>query len=454
MTRNRVDYSAPNADLETAASRPSKTNCTTAVRPGEAADNGECVEAKLNWRTQNWKRKNALVDQFVAERAGRAARPLSVRDDVAIREEATSERHNGGRRSRSWSSVLNSFLKWYNGYRHAHLKFKSPDGETVRAQMPNSHQPRYGDKYYARLKALERQMVARYDNLTVCMLTFTGSTRNGNGGWRCPADHLRDVVNSWRPDEGRGAYHALRDVLDGYEWEYALVTEKHKSGYGHVHAAIFVDGDVEEADFRPVIDSHLKNCDIAHRDAHDYHHPETEKRPISVRSVDTTLNLEDLDANAEDVEDVTNLGSYVGEYIGAHGEELFDRGIDELAFRATAWATGTQMVRFSTGANEMIEADRLADGDDDGDDLADDVGPIVHPDPDWDGEGAPFKVENPNWTIEGVCRVDEAGEDMYDLGRSGVSWTNIEDASHLDPPNPQPPDRPQPRTTSKKLTSY
>lgn len=41
------------------------------------------------------------------------------------------------------------------------------------------------------------------------------------------------------------------------------------------------------------------------------------------------------------MEGTANLGSYVGEYIGARGEELFERSVEELAFRAIAWATGT-----------------------------------------------------------------------------------------------------------------
>lgn len=88
------------------------------------------------------------------------------------------------------------------------------------------------------------------------MLTLSGSSRNGNGGWRCPADHLRDVVNSFRPSKGRGVYHALYDALHGYHWEYALVVEHQKTGYRHVHVAIFVDGEITESDFRPAIDAH------------------------------------------------------------------------------------------------------------------------------------------------------------------------------------------------------
>lgn len=446
--------SAVTDDWGTGTSRPSKTNCTT-------AEDGPTPSKTGAWRTQYWKRKNELVDEFVENWSNRAARPVSVREGL-LREEATREKHEeGSYRAANWRSVLNSFLMWYNDYRYAHLKFTDPDGETVRGSMPNSHQPRYGDKYYARLKALEREMLKQYATPTVVMLTFTGSMKNARGGWRCPADHLRDVIDAWRPDEGRGVYHALRDVLDIEAvdaWEYALVTEQHKNGYGHVHCAVFVDGDVSEEDFHPVIDAHLAECSIAGRDAHDYHDPDPDARPISVRDVDPDLDPEDYDRNAEDVpDDLGNVASYIGDYVGSFGEPLFERNLDELTFRSVAWATGTQRVRFSTGANEMIDADRGADDDDD---LADD--PVVLPNPEFDpdehataeSDVSPFEVQNAGWSIEAISRVTKEGEEDHEVKRSGVQWDKINDSSHLDPRAEQPPDRPRRRTDDATLTAY
>ncbi|MFB6137532.1 MAG: hypothetical protein ABEJ42_04225, partial [Halobacteriaceae archaeon] len=350
--RRRAAESKPttieSASATSGGSRPSKTNCTSG---GSGAEPSESDLSRSYW----WRRKNEIVEEFIEEYGARAARPVSVRGGTNLREECTRLKNGDGdeRRSKTWFAVLNEFLDWYNDYRHAHLVFNDPDGETVRGQMPNSHQPRYGDRYYARLKALERQMLQRYSNLSVALLTLTGSSKNDNGGWRCPADHLRDVINSWRPDRGRGVYHALRDSLSDREWEYALVVEKHQSGYGHVHVAVFVDGELEESDFHSAIDAHLRHCDIAHRDAHDYYSEDLEERPISVSEVNPALEPDQYGEH----DMIGNIGSYIGEYIGAHGEPLFDRGVDELAFRAACWATGTQMVRFSNGANEMIDDD-------------------------------------------------------------------------------------------------
>jgi hypothetical protein len=151
------------------------------------------------------------------------------------------------------------------------------------------------------------------------MLTLTGSTKNSNGGPRCPADHLRDVVDPF----GDHVRPALHRALEVDRWEYAKVIEHHKSGYGHMHIAIFVDGPVSEADFHPAIDAHLKYCAIAGKDAHDYYHSEDEKRPISVKRIDPSGG--DSDA-------VGNVGSYIAEYIGSHGEELFDRSLCRTRF--------------------------------------------------------------------------------------------------------------------------
>ncbi|MFH5798565.1 replication protein [Haladaptatus sp. CMAA 1911] len=429
------------ATEDSAVSRPSKTNCTTDRSKAETADE------RLSLVAQWWKQKNRIVDSFVAEMPARAARPVSVQENTKLRDEAVMEKYDSGFRSRSWSLVMNEFLNWYNGYRHAHLKFVNPEGETVRTQMPNSHQPRYGSKYYARLKALERQMVEEFDNPFTAMLTFSASSRNENGGWRCPADHLRDVVSTWRPDRGRGVYHAVRDALGGKDWCYSAVIEKHKSCYGHVHVAVFVDGEISESDFHAAMDRHVKLCDSAHRDAHNYFHEKKEKRPISVKKVSPKKN-----ANADEVDSdaVNNLGSYLGEYIGAYGDELFNRPTEEIAFRAVAWATGSQMVRFSTRANELIRADC----GDDGDNMLDRV-PHFDVRPDDDGDGGSVMVDaNGKWDLKSVCRIDRDGEEDFAVKHQGVIFEEIDGAESLDPPKQCSPKPPQPPAGQVELSRY
>lgn len=440
-----------NHSLEAAASRPSKNNCTTTERDAKDATPG----GPAGWRRKWWRQKNGVVSEFLEERPARASRPISVRGDVKIREEAASEKHNGEYRSQTWSTVLRKFLTWYNGYRHSHLVFRDPDGEKVRSKMLNSHHPQYGDKYYARLKALERQMVRNYDDLHIAMLTFTGSNRNENGGWRCPADHLRDVVSSWRPDRGRGVYHALRDSLEGMEWEYGLVVEKHKSGYAHVHCAVFVDGEISRSQFHNVIDAHLRNCEIAGADAHNYH--EKDQGVISVSRVDTDLEPGE-DGYAEELEEIGNVGSYIAEYIGAHGEELLDRGLDELQHRAVCWATGTQRIRFSDGANAMIDAERPEQKPEPRKSCGFKIGTTreelekASADPD-DGVSR-FVDGERGWSLEGVGRIDEDGEDLYEVENSAVQYVNVANTPSIDPPKRIGYERPCPATADTSIGDY
>lgn len=443
---NPSSITGPHAPDWESRSRPSKTNCTSNARGCETPD----VPSS---RRTYWRQKNELVDQFLEEMPGRASRPISVREGTSLREETTTERYgnDNGFRSHSWSQTFREFLTWYNDYRSAHRVFKSPKGEIVRASLTNSHQPNYGNRYYARIKALERQITAEYDDLHVAMLTLSGSSKNANGGWRCPADHLRDVVNSFRPDKGRGVYHALYDSLEGRQWEYALVVEHHKTGYGHVHIAIFVDGKVTESDFHSAIDAHLQICDIAHRDAHDYFSTDTDDRPISIRSVNTNISPE----NYENCEEVGNLGSYIGEYIGSFGEELFDRSIAELIFRASCWSTGTQMVRFSTGANKFINNELDQNGSDSSEPAAT-SNSSDKPENDLTNGTNEKSVESANedWSIVGIGRVDKRGETVYDLQQSGVQYREIEGSEHLDPPRLQSSRRPRRKYEESQLDRY
>ncbi|MFY4815490.1 replication protein [Haloarcula sp. AONF1] len=384
-------------------------------------------------------------------------RPAAVRQRQKLREDCVYYEGSDADaatnvRSKSMKQIVRSFLEWYNDYRFAHLRFNDPDGNLVRAPLRNSHQPEYGNKYYARFKALERRMCMEYDNPQTAMLTLSGSSKNRNGHWRCIVDHLRDVIDSWRPERGRGVYHSLREALDVdavSEWEYAIAVEHHKSGYGHVHVGIFADGELNEKMFRPVIDKHLEVCDIAHRDGHDYYHPDPEKRPISVNPL------------ADNVEDgVNNMASYLAAYIGASdGSELFDRAPEEILFRAAAWSSTTQRVRFSTGANEMIRRDAEAQGYNHGSGVRDAVSEIggswkpgttkeklqdAAADPDRSpAEYLESVGDGGSWSLEGVGRVDNEGETVFEVENKTVKYLEIDGAESLDPPVRYGPERPK-----------
>ena len=225
--------------------------------------------------------------------------------------------------------ALRSWREWYEGYRNSHITFESDEGEIVRTQLENSYMPEYGSRYYAKLKGLEREVEQQFESLTTVMLTFSASHRNANDGWRCPADHMRDVAGGW--DTAR---KHLYEVLSGRNWEYAKVWEPHDDGYGHMHVAVFVDGEATADEFAPVLDSYTQSVKSAGTEAH------TLEKAVSVN------------------DNVENLGSYISEYIGVFGDETLNRPVSEQLFYSITWATNTRRVEFSNGAQEMIREDR------------------------------------------------------------------------------------------------
>ena len=356
---------------------------------------------------------------------GTPRRPLSVEPGRALRDEAvlvetdtytvpisqSIDPPEGQYKSRPWYRVLDEWRDWYRRYDSSHIEF-TKDDETVRTKLENSYQPHYGDRYYAKVKDLERGIERHYDNLTTVMLTLTASHENADGNPRCPADHMRDIQDGWNT-----ARKTLHNVLSDYEWEYARIWEPHKDGYGHQHVAIFIKGGAttKPDDFAPVMRSYVDNCDSAGSDAH------------SVHGEDAAVSVND---------DVDNLGSYITEYIGIYGEETLSRPISEQMFYAVTWATGTRRLDFSNGAQEIISDEQFrretglrpedrgdskaseTDADDACADASDDMGQT----PDDD-----------EWECKAICTVKDRQRNYTDPTTGGASRSRIDGRPHLDP---------------------
>ena len=356
---------------------------------------------------------------------GTGLRPISVEPDRKLRDEAVHDLTTGTQ-ARPWYAVVSEWRDWYAGYEQSHLEFESPEGETVRTQLENSYMPEYGKRYYAKLKDMERGIEREYEGLTTVMLTFTASHRNDEGGWRCPADHMRDIMEGY--DTGRKQLH---QVLSGRNWEYARVWESHDDGYGHLHLAVFIEDtddspDLRAGDFAPVMRSHVENCGPAGWEAH---------RP---------------DGGAVSVNGgVNNVGSYISEYIGIFGESALDRPITEQMFYAVTWATNTHRVDFSNGAHEVMKRGRfrrekgLQPGDRGSREAwetwkAREAGVIGS---DGGSEG--------RWTVESICTVRTAIREYADPTTGGVETATISGRSGVDPP-PDRGDPPGKQTAGKK----
>jgi hypothetical protein len=132
--------------------------------------------------------------------------------------------------------------------------------------------------------------------------------------------------------------------MEGRRYERLAILEPHQSGYLHVHIAVFVDGVVDRETFAPVIDSHLRNCDLAGEEAHDL----ADRSTVSVRHV-----------GAERSDDtVANLGTYLAEYLGTYGDDPLDEDQHVQMSNTILWATGKRRWRPSNGAQQYMRTNR------------------------------------------------------------------------------------------------
>lgn len=279
-----------------------------------------------------------------------ASKPLARSEGTRLREECLVV-GDGRSWSKSWSKCIDEWEEWYKESDNTILEFRSNKGDIRTGKASNRFQPNQSRRWYAKLQDLERGL--REDWLSdvpmfyTAMLTLTASNRNQDGSYKTPFEHLKELNRSW--DSVR---RELGRELEGKDWTYVAILEPHKSGYVHIHLAVFVKGAVSEEDFHSVIDKHLKYCPSAKKEAHDYDHDDPDERPISVRSV----RERDKD------ESIGNLGAYLSSYIGDYEENPLDSSVRYKMFNTLLWATGKRRIRVSDKAQGYMAYE--SDGDD------------------------------------------------------------------------------------------
>lgn len=274
----------------------------------------------------------AAVTRFV----GKRSRPITTQEGVKLRREAV-ECDLDGNRGISWGTLERRWRVWYDDRRDAGLVYEDEAGNRCTGPQENRFMQSYSDKLYAKLKDLERGLHDSYgQRFHTGLLTLTASAGRP-GEWEPAVDHLKELLASW--EAVRRALH--RSLDEAHRWEYLMVLEPHKSGYAHAHIAVFVDGRVSEEVFEPVIDAHLRNCELAEREAHEYENVITVKQVAGERD--------------RDLGEIGNLGSYLGEYLGIYEGDALDAPEHVQAFNAVLWATGHQRWRPSNGAQQYMK---------------------------------------------------------------------------------------------------
>jgi hypothetical protein len=329
-----------------------------------------------------------LVGQFQEEFPELANWAVSRVPDRKLREECVREVRGGSRqgqfKSRVVRGVLKAFLRWYDRKEGEQIVFRADDGTELEVDAPNSYADDYGRKWYGRLKDTERALVYDAPAPHTAMLSLTASTTDESGKPRPPGDHLKGLQEAWTNHTRKALQRALEDagfaerydpakhadcgpvgsdVRSGMKmvcgdgepakwWDYLTVVEPHgggggATGYAHFHVAVVTSHPVEEATLRRAVDKHVQRCEFAGPAAHG-------DGAVSISAVDPDADPEDADG----VEDIGNLGSYLSEYIGGFAGDIEDRPLYELMFQAVTWATNTKRVRRSQGAVRLAERGR------------------------------------------------------------------------------------------------
>jgi len=278
--------------------------------------------------------------------------PLTERSNVSLRAEVV-EQEPTGVKPVTWRESVRRWRGWYKESSETTAVFENVDGDRVKGGDPNRFHPDYGDKQYAKLKDLERGIKEDYGKrLHTAMLTLTASSAPAENDSEAmpPVDHLNELLSSWS-----AVTRELRRCLEGHRYERLAILEPHKSGYLHIHIAVFVEGGVKKETFAPVIDAHLRNCVYAKRKAHDVRDDST----ISVRWAGG-------DRDHEDEDHLDELAIYLAEYLGTYGEDPLDQPDHVQQANALLWSTGRQRWRPSNGAQQYMATNRSL------------------PDPDWE----------------------------------------------------------------------
>jgi hypothetical protein len=260
---------------------------------------------------------------------------------VSLRAEVIDDDRDG-LRAKPWREAVWDWREKMEESKETAVVLENDQGDQVRAGDPSRFHQGYADKQYAKLKDLERGIKADYGRrLHTAMLTLTASSAPGDGPLP-PVDHLDELLSSWS-----AVSRELRRSMEGKRYERLAILEPHESGYLHVHIAVFVEGVVTRADFAPVIEAHLRNCDLAGEQAHDV----TDDSTISVRWAGS-------DRDTEDSDHLDELAIYLAEYLGTYGEEATEQPEHVQMANTVLWATGRQRWRPSNGAQEYMTTNR------------------------------------------------------------------------------------------------
>lgn len=273
---------------------------------------------------------------------------------------------NGKAEVPTMGGAVSYFEKYIEESEDTVVVLESDESEQKYIDQLHRFNKAYMRKQYARVKQAERHYKGRYgSNFSVSMITLTASNTDPNGEFVAYLDHLEDLKNGYRRARNR-----LNKVLDDREeWDYVAIVEPHKSGYAHIHLGVFYTGrDLKTQDFKPVVESHIRNCERASEAAHKVLDQDEYEHLKVVNEVSRDGNKRDLGCVSVESDDnnKAGMGSYVGAYLAK--ELNRDNGVLEAdeylkRFYAGMWASGSQRFMTSQGLKDKTQQLRLEEAD-------------------------------------------------------------------------------------------
>lgn len=222
--------------------------------------------------------------------------------------------------------------------------YEDGDGNQTASELTDRFHPDVFDERYAKLNDLVDGLEDEYTTVTTVMLSLTASSTTEDGYARAPVDHFMDVQASNDPVRA-----ALDRVLDDRRFERIVLPEQHESGYTHLHWGVLVEGRVEVEDFRPVIESHVRNCPTAEWDGHEIDPDNPKQSAVSVREEGESLPAYLMAYTLGDSEE--------------YGHDPLDAPMERQMMYAVLWATNKRYWRPSDGAQSHMALDYEVEGD-------------------------------------------------------------------------------------------
>lgn len=206
--------------------------------------------------------------------------------------------------------------------------------------LPSSHRftERYSRTKYGELAGVDRKLQEEFEDLYCAFITLRGNQYNTEDGFRCPVDHLSDLLES-----NKDVTSALGYYLDGRRYARLSVLGAHKQGYTHVHHGLWIEGKIDRETLDPVVDAHLRHCPIAFAKEHQY------DKAIRIWKADPDSDYD----RSEDVP-LTGLARDLGSHLPAIGGSVLDSEPSTQRFSTVLWASGRTQWRPSSSFREWV----------------------------------------------------------------------------------------------------